>query len=458
MKEESMLHAKDIIRLTGICLIAAFIAGCGGGTETAPSPVIRSFTAVPSIISKGQTIMLSPDFVNGIGRITSNPAFGNSTTHITFGNATTIRPLVTTAYTLSVTNKLGVKVSESATVTLSPILGRFTSASRTVDARDNHTATFLDPSKVSGPNAGKVLLAGGSMRVGALHYHKTAELFDPASGTSSPTGFMGYSSASHTATLLNNGKVLVTGGWDGFRSHSDGQLYDSTTGVFTATGSMARVRSLHAATLLNNGKVLITGGYDGSVSLASAELYDPATGMFTLINPMAVARYAHTATLLNNGKVLIAGGYNGSVPQASAELYDPVTNTFSPAGKMTYARSYHTATVLSNDPNARVLIAGGATGPLCDLYDPITGTFALTGSMTTVRTYHTATLLSDSRVLLVGGSDNSAEFYDPNTRTFVETLKPMKESRGSHTATPLPNGMVLIVGGTGYINRVELFK
>ena len=456
-----MVQARNIVRMVIVCFSAAMLGGCGNPSSQ-PNPAINSFAATPSIISKGQSTTLSFDFIDGTGRIDD----GVNTSKPIFGNATTFKPLATTKYTLTVISPKGVKVSESATVTLSPILGRFTSsAGKTVDARDNHTATLLP--------GGKVLLAGGSMQFAALHYRKSAELFDPASGTSAATGFMMYSSASHTATLLGSGKVLLTGGWDGFKSHGEAQLFDPAanagTGAFAFTGSMNRVRSLHTATLLGNGKVLVTGGYDGSVPLASAELYDPVTGLFSPTGSMTVARMAHTATLLNNGTVLIAGG---SPDNTLCELYNPTTGSFTATGRMNYARSYHTATVLTNGPNAKVLIAGGSTSTFAELYDPVSGTFGITYSMTVSRTFHTATLLSDTRVLLAGGSgDNTAEFYDPNTRTFAGPLllfapgdvKPlplllMNEVRASHTATMLPNGLVFFAGGTGAVNKTEQFK
>ena len=459
-----MLHTKILIRLVYICIVAAFVAGCGEGVHAPPAnPAIKSFTATPSIVSPGQPTTLSVDFTGGTGKIVS---FGNNTTvsRITFGNATTIRPKVDTTYTLTVTNRAGVKVSQQVVVKLSAIQSRFSSSiGATVDPRDNFTATFLDPSKVSGPNAGKVLLAGGGTGA-ALHFQKSAELFDPVTSTFTRTGFMAYSSASHTATLLNNGQVLFTGGWDGLKSHNEAQLYDPATGLFAfTTGFMGRVRSLHTATLLPGGMVLITGGFDGSVSLSSAELYNFVTGTFTFTNPMAVARSGHTATLLNNGKVLIAGG---TPDDTRCELYDPVSGTFTfTKGHMTYQRSFHTATLLSGDPNAKVLIAGGSSGTIAELYDPVTDTFGATNPMTAVRTFHTATLLPDSRVLLAGGSDESAELYDPDTRSFAETLRPMKEARGSHAAILLPNvtgppvpGIVLLVGGTGLKNRADLFR
>jgi len=158
---------------------------------------------------------------------------------------------------------------------------------------------------------------------------------------------------------------------------------------FVATGSMTDFRYGHTATLLNNGQVLIAGGYDGGAVTDSAELYNPATGTFTATASMTSPRYGQTATLLKNGQVLIAGGDDGDSDTDSAELYNPATGTFTATGNMTDSRSEHTATLLNN---GQVLIAGGSDDTSsAELYDPATGTFTATGRMTTVRDGHTAT-------------------------------------------------------------------
>jgi hypothetical protein len=101
-------------------------------------------------------------------------------------------------------------------------------------------------------------------------------------------------------------------------------------GVITPIGSMNAARAAHTATLLPNGKVLITGG--GLAGNPGAELYDPATGKFAPAGNMTAARTAHTMTMLQDGRVLIAGGHSGRrstiVIHASAEIYDPTTGTF----------------------------------------------------------------------------------------------------------------------------------
>ena len=135
---------------------------------------------------------------------------------------------------------------------------------------------------------------------------------------------------SHTATVLSNGKVLLTGGLDsGYNVLSSAELFDPSTGTFISTASLNTGRYAHSATLLNSGKVLITGGYDSSGNLqTSAELYDPASGTFSPTGSLSIARYEATATLLNTGKVIFAGGLNAAGQVlASSEIYDPVAGT-----------------------------------------------------------------------------------------------------------------------------------
>jgi hypothetical protein len=280
-------------------------------------------------------------------------------------------------------------------------------------ARYAHTATLL-------PN-GNVLVVGGfgdtsnCQGVGA-QAQNSAELYDPDKGSFSMTGNMSLPRGGHTATLLTDGKVLVVGGGDqgvGGTGSVTAELYDPNTGAFTQTGSMAVARFRHTATLLNDGRVLIVGGVplDSSVPTSTAELYDPTTGIFTATGGMSAAREEHTATLLDSGKVLITGGESPVMGSsdlqltATAEVYDPSTGLFAPTGSMTEARNLHTATLLMD---GTVLIAGGGNNSAtAELYDPSPGTFSKTGSMEFGRAGHTATALTQPSgvycVLVVGG-------------------------------------------------------
>jgi hypothetical protein len=125
-----------------------------------------------------------------------------------------------------------------------------------------------------------------------------------------PIGDMKTSRYGHTATLLLDGRVLVTGGTKD-TMHS-AELFASASSSFTPTsGGMVHVRSGHRAALLVNGNVLIAGGSDSSNNLiTTAEIFDPATEHFAATGDLNQARKFATATLLPSGKVLIAGGHS----------------------------------------------------------------------------------------------------------------------------------------------------
>jgi N-acetylneuraminic acid mutarotase len=118
-----------------------------------------------------------------------------------------------------------------------------------------------------------------------------------------PTGSLNTWRDQHTATLLQNGKVLVAGGTfaPNLQTHT-AELYDSATGQWTGTGNLSGARQAHSATLLHNGKVLVTGGYisdfiSGAVTyLSTAQTYDPNTGVWTATGSMFTPRSGHTAT------------------------------------------------------------------------------------------------------------------------------------------------------------------
>lgn len=274
---------------------------------------------------------------------------------------------------------------------------------------------------------GRVFMAGGEDNSHIAI--RSVELYNPSNGRWTLTSPMQVARVNPTATLLQNGKVLVVGGYS---RDSDccplgsAEIYDPERGTFSSTGSLRKPRRNHTATLLEDGRVLVAGGYDGlngetsgDVNLNAPELYDPRTGTFSDTGLMSTARRYPTATMLLNGEVLLVGGYGfDSVVLSSADLYSTKNAVFSPKGSMLTPRGRQTATRLVS---GKVLVAGGYDDQQnamasAELYDPVSGAFSVTGSMATPRWRHAESRLPNGDVLITGGSDGttavaSAELY-----------------------------------------------
>lgn len=362
---------------------------------------------------------------------------------------------------------------------------RSTSVSRFSDHRMQH---FLVQRQVRYQLLQPCVLVSRAERPCALspslsHASAPGPLYNSSTGTFTPTGNLNTGRADFTATLLNDGQVLIAGG-DAYvfmvsgTQHfcfANAELYNPATGTFTLTGSMHAQRCggsypQFTATLLGNGMVLIVGGGNSSGLVSAADLYDPSNGTFSVTGSLNTLRFGHTATLLPTGEVLIAGGINSAGQYlASAELYNPSTGTFTPTGSMKTTRELATATLLGN---GEVLVAGGEHSNLvfpyiseAELYNPSTGKWTTTGSLNTGRFDHTATLLNNGQVLIAAGAPilASAELYDPSTGKFSVTGS-LNTGRRLHTATLLTNGEVLVTGGydgsggnIGYLSSAELF-
>ena len=259
-----------------------------------------------------------------------------------------------------------------------PTSGTFRPTGSMTLTRENHTATLLKD--------GRVLIAGGN-DVGD-HATATAELYDRTTGMFSATGSMGTARGYHTATLLTDGRVLIAGGSPSNNAPGaiifTAELYDPTTGTFSPTGRLAVAHVFHSATLLADGRVMIAGGDGDAGALATVELYDPTSGSFRETGQMNVPRVFQPAALLRDGRVLVAGGggdYEARNFLSSAELYDPRLGTFSLTSPMSDARTWFMANTLDD---GRILVTGGYgnVAPLAnaELYDPTTGAFSPAGT------------------------------------------------------------------------------
>ena len=278
---------------------------------------------------------------------------------------------------------------------------------------------------------GELLFVGGSGPA-AQHYKSRTEEWELFGST------FGVGLFAQT-TGLADGRVLFTGGLDPATGQptANAALYDPIAQT-TTTLTMNHARAGHGASLMGNGKVLITGGF-ATFNLTdilgffagiqnTTEIYDPVVGTFTNGPNLLEARALHSSTTISSGQVLIAGGMSVipfiNIPTVSATAYrfNPTTNSFSflPAS-MNGGRFLHSAVALSN---GKVLIAGGVT---LDLTQVIA-----TGDLTQ----------------LVIGTLSDCQVYTPSglNGTFA-TVAGMSQGRAGAGLVALPNGSALIAGG-----------
>ncbi len=129
----------------------------------------------------------------------------------------------------------------------------------------------------------------------------------------------------HSATLLADGRILVTGGWrHGGTSAlnpplASVQIYDPAGDLWTDAKPLKTARAEHASVTLPDGRVLVMGGL-GHAALADAEIYDPSRNVWMPAMPMQQPRYGHAATLAGD-RVLVTGGF-AQQPQAGVLAYD----------------------------------------------------------------------------------------------------------------------------------------
>ncbi len=230
------------------------------------------------------------------------------------------------------------------------------------------------------------------------------------------------------------------------------------------TGSLNTERRLETINVLQNGKVLVTGGDDmEGNALASCEIYDPATASWSYAASMQFPRERHTSNELSDGRIVIIGGNTNNINEwiatPSIEIYDPSTDTWTPGGSMYVPRENHTSTLIND---SMILISGGLTGQEgnwqvlteCEIYNVNSLQCTVTGSMSQLRHDHAAALLSDGTVLVAGGRTGGAgsdylaecEIFNPSSGTWA-IAPPMPEARIAPITAVFSDNSVLIAGG-----------
>jgi N-acetylneuraminic acid mutarotase len=318
-----------------------------------------------------------------------------------------------------------------------PKAGVWQSTAPMNQARRGHTAVVLGD--------GRVLVAGGINEGELLN---SAEVYDPATSKWTTVAPMSVPRLGNTLTLLANGNVLATGGTAAdtapgsgggqtIRPDATAEIYNVAANKWTTTsGGMSTPRFEHSATLLDDGRVLIAGGQGPPIAgntgaLKTTEIYDPAVDSFRKSNDMTDARFNHNALKLPDKTVMVvggAGGTNGDTSLATAEVFDPSTGGWTPAGALTGSRTGAAAAVF---PDGRVLVAAGESVTrgsrrsldTAEIFNIEKKEWQSAGKMNCPRSEASAVLLGDGTVLVVAG-DFAAPGQQPDPKGCADRYHP----------------------------------
>jgi len=291
----------------------------------------------------------------------------------------------------------------------------------------------------------------------------------------------------HGATVLDDGRVLLSGGLseDGIGNpiaRDDFTLFDPQTQAFSAaTGQLSAGRAQFKAIKLDDGRVMIIGGADETETAhASCEIWNPSTGQTSGAASMSVARVVHTATKLSDGRVFVAGGASqfssadliGSLSSllSSTEIYDPVADSWSNGPSLQMTRAGHAASLTGD---GKVLITGGIEvqvvfgAPIpsisndCRLYDPVTNTLQNVSDFSGDRALHAQVTLDNGDVLITGGAQAdflaltatplaSSRVYNSASDSWTN-VGDMATARGFHQLINV-GGEVVVIGGLSSVD------
>jgi plastocyanin/N-acetylneuraminic acid mutarotase len=292
---------------------------------------------------------------------------------------------------------------------------------------------------------GSVLVAGGFAGAVANSSISSAEMYNPSTNTWKMVAPMHVGRAGAIAVTLKNGEVLVSGGLGSTGPLTSCELYNPTTNTWTMTGNMTQARYDHQMVMLNNGSVLVIGGDFGGTENNVTEVYNPATGNWTTVAPQPQARADMVVVVLPDGNVLVAGGHTAFAPTLLSEIYDPTTNTWSHTGNLNTPHG-DAGGVLLNDGD--VLIAGGYSTYndtdntiqylyLSELFNTTTNTWKMTGDMNFPRgEIGLSTVKLDNGEVLVPGGN-----YQPETgQTTAELYNPVTGTWSMAGTMSVPRG------------------
>ena len=308
---------------------------------------------------------------------------------------------------------------------------------------------------------GQILVVGGLDRDDSHLVRSGSELYDPLTGHTKvlQTPLVGRVNTSATVGL--GGRVVIAGGSEWRGDHWDVvdrvDVYLTYEQKWIAAERMLQPRTGGRATALADGRIFVTGGYDGPRLIATSEIYDPLVDRWIRATPMPRPRADFAIATLPDGRVLVAAGLDGrdSVETRTSLYYDPATGRWSEGPTLVSPRVLQAQAKL---PNGDLLIVGGQgySSGTAERYDVKLGAFFFAGTLSTPRMVAQAAALPDGRAVVTGGlpefpgprffaPTGSTEMWDPATNSWND-VAPVGSARAFAGLVAVSGGVFQISG------------
>jgi uncharacterized protein YjbI with pentapeptide repeats len=409
------------------------------GTTTGPMSTPRADHTV-TLLLNGQ-VLVTGGFTDTAIALSSADLYNPTTNTFTQVTAQMTTPRAEHAATLLANGKVLITGGNDNTGTalasaeiFDPVANTFTATTHAMNSvRQAHHADLL-------PN-GKVLISGGlDTNNNSL---ASAEIYDPVADTFTLTGTMTTARGNHSSALLYTGQILVAGGLTGPGTGlvltPTAELYNPGTGTFTPTASMSIARGHYAGIVLGDGTDFISGGATLPAG-TNADIYNPVTGTFSVSGNFTAVQSGAREAVAPDGTVLLASGVNNAVPAVTVPNSDLFYPAPLPAGIVITTPAALPGASL-NQPYTQMFLEHGGVGQVTWVGDTLppglglTSNGILTGTPTETGAFN----------LFVTAIDTSASPQSTTVQFSLQVNAPL-----TITTTTLPNGVV----GAAYNNPI----
>ncbi len=304
-----------------------------------------------------------------------------------------------------------------------------------------HAATLLQD--------GRVLVTGGQLYVNDTLHHPSVMCFiySPASNNWTRVSSMNYGKECQSATLLKDGKVLVIGGDDIGASINKCELYDPTSDIWYKTDSLKNARSQSSSILLPDGNVMVIGGqyFDhllyNPIPVNDCEIFNVATQSWKAVDTLLEPLENYPSVGIVNDSLIYAVQFNNFYG-LSAQIYNITTDQWSLLPKAKIISSPAKAELIADS----LLVVIDSDGR-CEIFNFNTWIWEIADSTDFNRknNFHLSKL-NDQYILVHSGGISRTDIFDVKTRSWIKAAD-MPEKRNSNTSTVLKDGTILVIGG-----------